>query len=56
MTLWVIYLTSTHPKLSKKYVYYIIPNSLFTFFKFKLAKKTVRLLEPRASFCGVLKE
>ena len=31
MTLWIIYLTSTHPKLSKNvYVYYIIPSSLFT--------------------------
>ena len=29
MTLWIIYLTSTHPKLSKNvYVYCIIPSSL----------------------------
>ena len=33
MTLWVIGLTSTHPKLSKNvYVYCIIPSSLFTTF------------------------
>ena len=33
MTLWVFYLTSAHPKLSKNvYVYYIIPSSLFTLF------------------------
>ena len=32
MTLWIIYLTSTHPKLSENvYVYYIISSSLFTF-------------------------
>ena len=31
MTLWIIYLTSTHPKLSKNVcVYLIIPSSLFT--------------------------
>ena len=31
MTLWIIYLTSTHPKLSKNvYVSCIIPSSLFT--------------------------
>ena len=40
MTLWVIYLTSTHPKLSKKYVYYIIPDSLFTFFNLNLQKNS----------------
>ena len=34
MTLWIIYPTSTHPKLSKNvYVYCIIPGSLYTFFK-----------------------
>ena len=31
MMLWTIYLTSTHPKLSRNvYVYCIIPSSLFT--------------------------
>ena len=31
MTLWITYLTSTHPKLSKNvHVYCIIPSSLFT--------------------------
>ena len=31
MMLWIIYLTSTHPKLSRNvYVYCIIPSSLFT--------------------------
>ena len=56
MTLWIIYLTSTHPKFSKNvYVYCIMPNSLFTTISFKRAK-TVRLLEPSAPFCGVLNE
>ena len=56
MTLWIIYLTSTHPKLSKNvYVYCIIPSSLFTTVLFKRAK-TVRLHESRASFCGVMNE
>ena len=56
MTLWIIYLTSTHPKLSKNiYVYCIIPSSLFTMVCFKQAK-TVRLQEPSMSFCGVLNE
>ena len=56
MTLWIIYLASTHPKLSKNVcVYLIIPSSLFTRKKFKQAK-TVHRQEPRASFCGVLKE
>ena len=33
MTLWIIYLTSTHPRLSKNvYVYDVIPSSLFTTF------------------------
>ena len=55
MTLWIIYLTSTHPKLSKTvYVYCIIPSSLFTLF-FKWAK-TVCLQEPSTPFCGVLNE
>ena len=54
--LWIIYLTSTHPKLSKNVsVYCIIPSSLFTTIVFKWAK-TVRLQEPSASFCGVLNE
>ena len=43
MTLWIIYLTSTHPKLSKNvYVYCIVPSSLFTtsfLFYFKGGKK-----------------
>ena len=44
-TLWITYLTSTHPKLSKNvYVCCIIPNSLFTTIFFKRAK-TVRLQE-----------
>ena len=35
MTLWIIYLTSTHPRLSKNvYVYDVIPSSLFTTFLF----------------------
>ena len=56
MTLWIIYLKSTHPKLSKNvYVYCIIPSSLFTTISFKRAK-TVRLQEPSAPFCGVLNE
>ena len=56
MTLWIIYLISTHPKLSKNvYVYCIIPSSLFTTIRFKRAK-TVPLQEPSASFCGVLNE
>ena len=56
MTLWIIYLTSTHPKLSKNvYVYCIIPSSLFTTVLFKRAK-TVCGQEPRASFCGILNE
>ena len=58
MTLWIIYLTSTHPKLSKTvyiYVYCIIPSSLFTTILFKWAK-TVRLRELSASFCGVSNE
>ena len=56
MTLWFIYLTSTHQKLSKNvYVYCIIPSSLFTTIFFKRAK-TVHLQEPSTSFCGVLNE
>ena len=56
MTLWIIYLTSTHPKFSKNvYVYCIMPNSLFTTISFK-PSKTVHLLEPSAPFCGVLNE
>jgi len=56
ITLWIIYLTSTHPKLSKNvYVYCIILSSLFTTIYFKQAK-TVRLQELRVSFCGVLNE
>ena len=56
MTLWIIYLTSTHPKLSKNIsVYCIIPSSLFTTIFFKRAK-TVRLQEPSAPFCGILNE
>ena len=44
MTLWIIYLTSTHLNLSKNvYVYYIISSSLFTTF-FKQAK-TMHLQE-----------
>ena len=39
MTLWIIYLISTHPKLSKNvYVCCIIPSSLFTTICFKRAK------------------
>ena len=42
MTLWIIYLTSTHPKLSKNvYVYCIIPGGLFTTICFKQAKQCV---------------
>ena len=42
MTLWIIYLTSTYPKLSKNVcIYLIIPSSLFTTIYFKQAK-TVR--------------
>ena len=56
LTLWIIYLTSTHPKLSKNvYVYCIIPSSLFTTIFFK-RPKTVRLQEPTVSFYGVLNE
>ena len=45
MTLWIIYLTSTHPKLSKNvYAYYIIPSSLFK--TFSKQAKTVHLQEP----------
>ena len=56
MMLWIINLTSTHSKLSKKlYVYCIIPSSLFTMIFFKQAK-TVGLQEPSTSFCGVLNE
>ena len=56
MTLWIIYLTSTHPKLSKNiYVYCIIPSSLFTTIYFKQAK-TVCLQETSVSFCGALNE
>ena len=56
MTRWIIYLTNTHPKLSKNvYVYCIIPSSLFTTIFFKWAK-TVHLQEPSAPFCGVLNE
>ena len=56
MTLWIIYLTSTHPKLSKNVcVYLIIPSSLFNTIIFKRAK-TVHRQEPRASFSGVLNE
>ena len=37
MTLWIIYLTSTHPNLSKNvFVYCIIPSSLFTRIYFKV--------------------
>ena len=55
MTLWIIYLTSTHPKLFKNvYVYCIIPSSLLS--DFFIYPKTVCLQEPRASFCGVLNE
>ena len=51
MTLWIIYLTSTHPKLSKNvYVYCIIPSSLFTKISFKRAN------ELSASFCGISNE
>ena len=56
MTLWIIYLTSTHPKLSKTvHVSCIIPSSLFTTIYFKQVK-TVHLQELSASFCGVLNE
>ena len=56
MTLWIIYLTSTHPKLSKNvHIYCIIPSSLFTMICFERAK-TVCLQEPSAPFCGVLNE
>ena len=56
MTLWIIYLTSTHPKLSKNvYVYCTIPNSLFITIFFKRAK-TVCLQELSVPFCGVLNE
>ena len=56
MTLWIIYLTSTHPKLSKNvHIYCIIPSSLFTRVCFKRAK-TVGLQKPSTSFCGVLNE
>ena len=36
MTLWIIYLTSTRPKLSKKLCLFIIPSSLFTMIFFFL--------------------
>ena len=56
MTQWIIYLTSTHPKLSKNAcVYLIIPSSLFTTIFFKRAK-TVSRQKPRASFCGILNQ
>ena len=56
MTLWIIYLISTHPKLSKNVsVYCIITSSLFTTIVFKWAK-IVRLQGPSASFCGVFNE
>ena len=56
MTLWIIYLTSTHPKLSKNIsVYCIIPSSLFTTIFFQWAK-TVRLQRPSVPFCGILNE
>ena len=43
MTLRIIYLTSTHPKLPKNvYVYCIIPSSLFTIKKIKRAKTASR--------------
>ena len=55
MTLWITYLTSTHPKLSKNvYVYCIIPSSLFNFFFFFKQARTVCLQELRAPFCSVL--
>ena len=41
MTLWIIYLTSTQPKLSKNvYVYCIIPSTLFTTISFKRVKNS----------------
>ena len=56
MRLWIIYLTSTHPKLSKNvYVYCIIPSILFTTILFNWAE-TVQLQELSVSFCGVLNE
>ena len=43
MTLWIIYLTITHPRLSKNvYVYCIIPRSLFTTICFKQAKQCLQ--------------
>ena len=43
MTLWIIYLTSTHPKFSKNvYVYCIIPSSLFTTIVFLNRQKQYR--------------
>ena len=57
MTLWIIYLTRTHPKLSKNvYVYCIVPSSLFTMVFFFNWAKTVCLQELSAPFCGVLNE
>ena len=44
MTLWIIYLTSTHPKLSKNV------------YKKKKWATTVCLQEPNVPFCGVLNE
>ena len=42
MTLWIIYLTSAHPKLSKNvYVYCTIPSSLFTVTFFLMGKNSV---------------
>ena len=42
MTLYIIYLTPTHPKLSKNVcVYLIIPSSLFTTILFYMGKNSV---------------
>ena len=49
MTLWIIYLTGTHPKLSKNvFVYLIIPGSLFTTISFFKWAKTVASMLTRA--------
>ena len=59
MTLWIIHLTSTHPKLSKNDMFtvlFLVVYLLRYFFFTLKGKKTVRLQEPSAPFCGILNE
>ena len=57
MTLWIIYLTSTHPKLSKNVYMFIVLFLIVHLLRFVLKQvKTLCLQEQRVSFCGTLNE